>query len=386
MRRYGKAKDWRSGWRVTYRVVLGIAGVGAAFTLSYLIQTWLASRFGWPIGWRVRSYWGQYLSHITTVALGLVLLIVAGTIAGRIVAPRQHALWQSVTDAFRRMAQGNFDVHLDVDMIREPGGEQHPFRVLVHSINDMAQELGQLERMRQEFISNVSHEIQSPLTSITGFASALKHDDVPEEQRQRYLDIIESESLRLSRLSDNLLKLTSLESGYHPFRPETYRLDRQLRDCVLALEPVWAGKLIQLDIAVPIISFYADKDLINQVWVNILTNAIKFTPHQGCISISAEVSIEQVVVRIADSGIGLSETDGDRIFERFYKADKARTRGVSGAGLGLSIVKKILELHEGTIEVDSAPGVGSTFTVSLPTSTAASPNLHPVTTRGNVDA
>ncbi|MDQ0189996.1 two-component sensor histidine kinase [Alicyclobacillus cycloheptanicus] len=350
----------RQAWHITYRVVFMMAALFCIFTLSFFITTWLSAWLHWHLA--------AYPSQLVSFGISFVLFILCGLTMRLIFEPRQHVVWQSMVDALSHMAKGNFDIHLDVNMIREPGGDQHPFRLLVHSINDMAQELAQLEQMRQEFISNVSHEIQSPLTSIQGFTSALRTGDLSPEQHNRYLEIIEAESKRLSRLSDNLLKLTSLESGYHPFHPETFRLDRQLRNTVLACEPAWLGKDIQIDLSVPPIELIADRDLLSQVWVNILSNAIKFTPEGGTITISAEVSeADQVAVRVADTGIGIAADDLDRIFERFYKANKARSSGrMSGAGLGLSIVKKIIELHGGTIAVASRLGLGSTFTVTLP--------------------
>ncbi len=204
----------------------------------------------------------------------------------------------------------------------------------------MAVELGELERMRQEFISNVSHEIQSPLTSINGFAKALKNIDLSEDKRHHYLEIIEMESHRLSKISDNLLKLTSLESQHHPFEPKLYRLDKQLRNVVLSLEPNWLEKNIDMDIQLKHLSFIADEDLMNQVWMNLLSNSIKFTPHAGNIRLTMTSQLDTVTVVITDNGIGLTEEQQKHIFERFYKADQSRVATNGGSGLGLSIVKK----------------------------------------------
>lgn len=329
----------------------------AVFTLVYFA---VASLYG-----RLGMHPKEYLVHLTSVVAAWLLLLTTGLLIGKFAAPKQHAFWQSLFEAMRQMAKGNFNVHIDVDKVREPGGDNHPFRQLVHTINDMAKELAQLEAMRQEFISNVSHEIQSPLTSISGFVHALKNEDLSPEQRQHYLSIIEAESKRLSRLSDNLLKLTSLESGYHPFSPEKFRLDRQIRDVVLSLEPMWTQKSLEIDLSLPHIEIEADKDLVNQIWINLLSNAIKFTPPQGSVFISAHKPDDgwaEVCVR--DTGIGMKDEELVRIFERFYKAD--RSRSGSGSGLGLAIVKKIVDMHHGEIQVESRVGAGTTFTVRLP--------------------
>jgi two-component system, OmpR family, phosphate regulon sensor histidine kinase PhoR len=232
----------------------------------------------------------------------------------------------------------------------------------------MAQELKQMETLRQEFISNVSHEIQSPLTSIRGFARALQNDELSPQDRAHYLGIIETESMRLSRLSDNLLALAALESDTMRFEPQTYRLDRQIRKLILACEPQWTAKNIEMDVDVAAdeLNICADEDLLSQVWVNLLHNAIKFTPQGGHIWVRAKEHNERVEFSITDNGVGIAEEDQARLFERFYKADKSRDRSLGGNGLGLSIAKKIVEMHHGEISVESRVGAGATFRVWLP--------------------
>ena len=164
-----------------------------------------------------------------------------------------------------------------------------------------------------------------------------------------YLGIIEKESARLSKLSENLLKLTSLESDHHPFERRRYRLDKQLRSLILACEPQWHDKGIDMDVSLEDVSIEADEDLLSQVWLNLLHNSIKFTPAGGTIG-----------VRLKRNG------QEAHIFERFYKADRSRDRSTGGSGLGLAIVKRIVEMHTGSVAVQSAPGTGTTFTVRLP--------------------
>lgn len=356
--RSSSRKDRRMAWAIAWRIASVIVVMYAAFSASY----WLMSRFFVWIGYPATPY----LTQMTTLTLSMCILILVGVVIGRVAAPRQRAFMQALIDAIRQMAKGDFNVRVDVDLVQEPGGDSHPLRQLVHSINDMAHELAQLEQMRQEFVSNVSHEIQSPLTSISGFVDALKDEDLETAKRMHYLSIVEAESKRLSRLSDNLLKLTSLESGYHPFHPESFRLDRQIRDVVLSLEPLWLKKNIHIELDLPNVTVTADKDLLNQVWVNLVSNAIKFTGDDGLIDISLVTVDSGVKIKVRDTGIGMGEEDRARVFERFYKADKARSGGESGSGLGLSIVKRIVDLHHGEVRVDSSIGVGTTFTVQLP--------------------
>jgi signal transduction histidine kinase len=206
----------------------------------------------------------------------------------------------------------------------------------------------------------VSHEIQSPLTSIGGFAALLKNADLPDDERRRYLAIIEAESKRLSSLSDNLLKLSALDN--ESIAMTEFRLDRQLSNIILTLEPQWSGKNLTVDAALPKCVASGDENLLSQVWMNLLVNAIKFTPENGVIS----VSLNENAVKISDTGVGIAKDELPHIFERFYKVDKARDRALGGNGLGLSLVKKITELHGGKISVESETGKGTTFEIFLP--------------------
>ena len=212
--------------------------------------------------------------------------------------------------------------------------------MLVKSINDMTDELNAMEKMRQEFVSNVSHEIQSPLTSIKGFARALQDNNLSEEKREHYLTIIETETTRLSKLSQNLLKLTLLESEEYTPERATYRLDQQLKQIVLNSEPLWAEKEIELELNLEKVHITADQESMSQVWINLIHNSIKFTPNGGTITIQLKEYEKVVEVRIRDSGIGISKEQKQHIFERFYKADSSRNRVYGGSGLGLAIVKK----------------------------------------------
>ena len=265
---------------------------------------------------------------------------------------QQHG---ELLDAMAKIASGNFSVFVQ--------GDNSVHAELAEAINTMAKNLGNLETMRQDFISNVSHEIQSPLTSIRGFAALLKKDELSDNERRRYIDIIEAESKRLSSLSDNLLKLSALDNK--PMAKIEYRLDRQLSEIILMLEPQWSPKNLIIEADLQKTIAYGDEDLLSQVWVNLLHNAIKFTPENGCVTVSLYTSENNAVCRIFDTGVGISPEDKMHIFERFYKADKARDRSLGGSGLGLSLVKKIIDIHDGTIIVASEIGKGSTFTVTL---------------------
>ncbi len=333
----------------------------------------LAVFLGMSVCWSIAFFVTHYLYHwfgvqpqdftrqLINSLLGFLLFGVSMALVGTMGHPRRRAVFHLITDALRQIAKGNYNVNVKIN-----ADNNHPFGQIAETINSMAVELHQIEQMRQEFISNVSHEIQSPLTSISGFARALHNKQLSEEQRIHYLTIIETESMRLSKLSDNLMKLTSLESRHHPFDRKQYRLDKQLRNLVLACEPQWVDKALEMDISLDEVTIVADEDLLSQVWVNLLNNSIKFTPHGGTIGVTLRKRDGQAIVAVSDSGIGISQEDQAHIFERFYKADESRNRASGGSGLGLSIVKKIIELHHGTISVQSKPDEGATFTVKLP--------------------
>lgn len=328
------------------------------WTAAFFITPWLFRIFS------ISTYWKQIIDSF--FGFFLFGLLMFGISKIRFFQEKQSLFLRPMIDAMKNMAQGNFNIDLS-SYKEEFGNRNHPFNEIAESITHMAKELGEMEQMRQEFISNVSHEIQSPLTSIAGFAHALKNEHLPAAERVQYLEIIEVESMRLSKLSENLLKLTSLESDHPPFEPKTYRLDQQLRRVILSNEPQWRNKDIEMDISLDKITINADEELMNQVWINLIHNSIKFTPDHGKISVTLiKNDSEKIEVIIKDTGIGMTKEVQMHIFERFYKADPSRNRSSGGNGLGLSIVKKIIEMHNGDIQVESTPNEGTEIKVILP--------------------
>jgi signal transduction histidine kinase len=262
-------------------------------------------------------------------------------------------------EAMNKIASGDFNVLVKTN-------ELDPFNEVADNFNKMAKELGSLEKLRQDFISDVSHEIQSPLTSISGFAALLKKGNLSESQISHYANIIETESRRLSKLSENLLRLSNLESEDNNLNLKKYQINKQIESILLMLEPQWSVKNITLDVSLEETIICGDEDLLSQVFINLLNNAIKFTPENGNIGVNLSSDENSIVCRISDTGIGISPQDQPRIFERFYKEDKSRDRSLGGNGLGLSIVKKIIDLHGGKISLTSEVGKGTKFTISLP--------------------
>ncbi|QRG70331.1 sensor histidine kinase [Brevibacillus choshinensis] len=265
---------------------------------------------------------------------------------------------QGLTKATRKLAEGNYSIKLDISRKDEIGD-------LATNFMHMTNSLKQLEEMRQEFVSNVSHEIQSPLTSIQGFSQAIRTGDVTEEQKEAYLAIIEQESRRLSSLSKQLLTLASLEKETNLYEPSVYRLDEQIRHVLLMLEQQWRGKGLEIDLDLPEVVIFADQQLLSQVWINLISNSIKFTGSEGTIFISIRDE-KDITVTVKDTGIGISETELQRVFDRFYKGDSSRNRSSTGTGLGLAIVKKIVQVAGGSLSIESEKGEGTSITVRLP--------------------
>lgn len=350
---------------------LGIAlRIAAVITslLLILIGAWIGVFF--LTAWLYRvidSVPPAFLVQAINSLLGLLLvagfITLINVLSSMRPGARQRRLeaFAPIVEALEQIAKGDFRVRLN------PASENNIIaRELANSVNQMALELDQMEHLREEFISNVSHDIQSPLTSIRGFARALHDERLSSETRHHYLTIIETESTRLSRMTDNILRLVSLESEHVNVVCRPYRLDKQIRSLILACEPQWVSKTIDMDVALPETMVDADEDLLGQVWSNLFHNSIKFTPAGGQVRVELQQRDHRVICSVIDTGIGIPEKVQAHVFERFYKADQARERSNAGSGLGLAIAKKIIELHQGTISIASQPGVGTTVTVSLP--------------------
>jgi len=339
---------YESKWHIIFNVIRIAFVFIACLAVGYVFSLFLFWIFGTP-----PPFFTYIISALTGVLLfGFIARILSTVVLKGHNDGRQTMLHETV-DAMDKIAHGDFNISVKTY-------DHDPFFEVAESVNKMARELGALEIMRQDFISNVSHEIQSPLTSISGFAALMKTESLTEEERKHYLDIIETESRRLSKLSDNLLKLSALNDK--PLEKSEYRLDKQVSAVILTLEPQWMAKNLTVEANLQACVIKADEALLLQVWVNLLHNAIKFTPKNGRIT----VSLIDNTVCVTDSGIGIIKDDLPHIFERFYKVDKSRDRSLGGNGLGLSLVKKIVELHSGEITVKSEIYKGTVFEIILP--------------------
>ncbi len=263
---------------------------------------------------------------------------------------------QVLTRAHEKVQEGDFTVRL-------PDNQPGEMGELMRSFNDMTEALGSTAYLQKDFISSISHEFKTPIASIRGFAKLLQMPGLTEEQKAEYIRLIAQESDRLSRLSETLLRLSALEQQTALASLTSFSLDEQLRQVILRLEPNWSHKDIGWQLDLQEVSITSDQELLNQVWVNIIQNAIKFSPEGS--DIEVRVFREgNAIVEIQDHGCGMTEEAQKRIFDKFYQADKSRRQ--EGVGLGLSLVKRIVDMMGGTITVTSQVDVGSTFRVELP--------------------
>lgn len=266
-----------------------------------------------------------------------------------------------IIDGLDRITAGDFNVHIE-----ETGGLPHmnQFNVIIERINKMTTELGSVETLRTDFISNVSHELKTPLSAINNYGTLLQSPDLPEEDRVAYAKAVTENSRRLADLITNILKLNKLENQQIFSGPEPYNLSEQLCECLLSFEAAWEEKLldIETDIEDDVI-ICADGELLSLVWNNLFSNAVKFTEPHGRIFVGLKTDGEYAAVTVTDTGCGMSKETGGHIFEKFYQGDTSHAS--EGNGLGLALVKRVVDITDGELSVHSELGKGSTFTVKL---------------------
>lgn len=269
---------------------------------------------------------------------------------------------ERILDATHKITKGDFSVRIKP---LHPIASRDEFDAIIEDFNKMAQELSTTETLKTDFIANVSHEIKTPLAVIQNYATMLQDPLLSEEQRIKYAESISASSKRLGSLITNILKLNKLENQQIFPKSEPFNLGEHLCECMLNFEDAWEQK--QLDIKTDIdddIIIYSDKELLDLVWFNILSNAVKFNRDGGEITVSVKSQGRKATVKISDTGCGMNSEVGEHIFEKFYQADPSRA--TAGNGLGLSLVKRVIDITGSEIHVESEVDKGTTFTVVLP--------------------
>lgn len=261
-----------------------------------------------------------------------------------------------LADGLAKAASGDYHAKLDPT-------KSSIFTVAYNNFNKLEEELKKANTLQDEFVNNYSHEFKTPITSIKGFAELLLEEDVDEKTKSKYLKIIVEESEKLTYLANSSILLTKLNSqGIIPNK-KNFSLDEQIRRCVIVLEPEYSKKKINLSCNLEETTYFGSEEIMGHLWMNLINNAIKYTPDGGSISINLRNYSETIMISVIDSGIGMTKEELKQIFNKFYQVDKSKT--TKGLGLGLTIVSRILQLVEGKIKVESEPGKGSIFTVTL---------------------
>ena len=263
---------------------------------------------------------------------------------------------QCLLTGMKRLANGHFEDRLDPDDFR-------PMKEMAHTFNALASELQNTEMLRSDFVNSFSHEFKTPIVSIRGFARLLQRGNLSETQRQEYLKIIVEESTRLSNMATNVLNLTKVENQSILADVTRFNLSEQVRKCVLLLEKKWSPKELSLYAEFDEYMIAADVELLEQVWLNLLDNAIKFSPRGGEIHVDVDRSGDELQVSVVNHGPQIPPEQIGRIYDKFWQGD--HSHAMAGNGIGLSVTKRIVELHKGSISVSSAPEE-TVFTVTLP--------------------
>jgi signal transduction histidine kinase len=349
---------------LTCLITLVLSHVVLAVVFALLFQNSLASM-------HLTSAVLAQMKQLFSIAAFLSLLLTSALfffLSRRITAPLRE-----MKQVALRIARGAFDQRVNITTHDEVGA-------LGEAFNAMAAELASLDQMRRDFVANVSHDLRSPLTSIHGFVRAFLDEAIPDERKHHVLLVMDEQTTRLIKLVNDLLDLARIEGGQVEIHPITFNLSELVRQVVARLEPEWAKKQITVNILseeAQDISVVADRDRMDQVLVNLVHNAIQFSPPHSSIAVLVKKEA-QAVISVKDEGPGIRQEDLESIWERFYKADQARTKQ-TGTGIGLSIVKHLLDLHHRPITVTSDVGKGSTFTFTLPLAS----NISPLMETGN---
>ncbi len=309
----------------------------------------------------VKEVGGEFYNFKLYTIVAFMISIFIGTVIILLVVRGIIKPVKTLSNAARKVAGGELDVKVEIT-----GRDE--LSHLADDFNTMAEELKSIDTMRNQFVSDVSHEFRTPITSIKGYAELLRDDvthikDISDEKKLQYCNIITDESNRLITLSGDLLRLSELDSKII-HKVTKFSLDEQIRKVIVLLEPQWSAKNITFNIDMNEIEYSGDKDLLKQLWINLIQNAIKFSYDEGIITILLHNRDNCFYVEIKDNGVGIALSDQSYIFDSFYMANKSREN--VGNGLGLAIVKRIVEITGGRINVSSEPNKGTSFKIELP--------------------
>ena len=336
---------------------------GFIFSSAAFIGSLLSTALALAVVWLLNRRFGVWLGIPYTIRVLLISILSGDAIAVGLSKIFVSPLMK-LGDAQRKVAGGDFAVRLDcTSKIRD-------VREVYGSFNTMVKELGNTETLQTDFVSNVSHEFKTPINAIEGYASLLQDSQLTDEQKNTYIDKIIFNTRRLSDLVGNILLLSKVNNQTISLKASTFRLDEQVRQSILALESKWEKKEIEFDIDLDEIEHTGYENLLSHVWLNLIDNAVKFSPQNGQIRIRLKQLAGSVTFSIWDNGLPIPEADIDRIFNKFYQGDNSHAS--EGNGLGLALVRRIVAAAHGTINVTSSEDAGTEFVVALPSSSSDS--------------
>lgn len=307
-------------------------------------------------------HWGFFAHNQDVPFIPILFLlcisILIGTVISLFVAKKILKPISVFSEVSNEVARGNFEIRM------EPMSRIKEIQELTHNFNIMVTELSSIETLRIDFVANVSHEFKTPLAAIEGYATLLQEKELSDSDKDEYIHMIMDSAKKLSVLTGNILSLSKLENQELVLDNLEFRLDEQIREIILLLENKWSEKNIDLIIELEKVKFSGSKSLLGQVWMNLFDNAIKFSPNGGQIQILLTIWNGGVMVKVKDNGSGIDSTEINHVFDKFYQSE--RSRNETGNGLGLSLVKRIIDICNGTITVNSSMNMGSEFIVFLP--------------------
>lgn len=347
--KYRKERMSKIGKRILPQIIIQSLLVILTALLSFSFMTWLVT----DIFRETRPYLALAFESLGTLVMLILLLVPLNTMVYR----RRVRELSILCDAIQKVAAGDYASKI-------PSDQKGQISPIYEDFNKMCDELESIQILRNDFLNNYSHEFKTPIASINGFAELLLTKQVTPEEQKLYLEIIADESARLSHLATNTILLSRLSSQQIVTDAERYDISEQLRQCSIILSRKWLEKGIDFDVKLTPITYYGNKEMMQHLWLNLIDNAIKYTPAGGKIRIYTELSHNQAIISIVDTGEGIPEYAIRNLFNPYYQVDPSHSR--QGLGLGLSIARRIVELCGGNITVSSKPGAGSTFSVSLP--------------------
>ncbi|MGI5899552.1 MAG: sensor histidine kinase [Christensenellales bacterium] len=335
------------------------------FILMFILVLFLSSSLALGVSWLITDLIlanvpvvrAALLSRTLNQTLTLIYSLLIASLMIILLTRRMLKPLDRLTKATQEVINGNFDVNVPENSRRDELSR------LERNFNKMVRELKGNLYLRKDFTNSISHEFRTPLSTITAYARLIQSGNITDDERKEYSDIILQESSRLTGLTSSILRLSKLDNQTIPENTREFSLDEQIRQVIMLLEPQWNKKNIEMDVDMDECRICTEEELLRQVWQNLIGNAVKFTGEGGVISVTLRYTDKAIIVKVTDNGIGMTEETMSKIFNQFYQGEPLANS--EGNGLGLTIVKRILDICDGEITATSKKGQGSSFTVKL---------------------